>query len=137
MTSASLVRLAKQGDVEAEDSYEDTLSYESAIYLDDCRQELWDAVQRDFAEGNIGVRYLFDYSQERRANTCVADLIFEFSENRTEESNGRSERSTYTDNWEISVTLTPQAKYTLAVLDRTGLWEQGYVLRTQAGTVVR
>ena len=137
LTSASLVRLEKQGDVEAEDSYEDTLSYESAIYLDDCRQELWDAVQRDFAEGNIGVRYLFDYSQERRANTCVADLIFEFSENRTEESNGRSERSTYTDNWEISVTLTPQAKYTLAVLDRTGLWEQGYVLRTQAGTVVR
>ena len=66
LTSASLVRLAKQGDVEAEDSYEDTLSYESAIYLDDCRQELWDAVQRDFAEGNIGVRYLFDYSQERR-----------------------------------------------------------------------
>ena len=59
-------------------------AYSDTLYLDDYRQELWDAVQRDFAVGNIGARYLFDNDRVRRENTYQTDLIFEASSDRSE-----------------------------------------------------
>ena len=107
--------------------------YSENLYLDDWRQELWEAVQKDFAEGNIGVRYLFDNSEERLRNTCYTDLIFEVTENRSEArspaDNPNEYYETVSSGNAIRITLTPQAKHTLAVLDSTGIWEEGYSLR--------
>lgn len=111
--------------------------YYDYLYLDDYRQALWDAVQQDFAEGNIGVRYLFDNSEERRSNTYRTDLIFEVTSNYSElKSPAGYEDETYEPAAEsramaaLHITLTPQARHTLAVLDQTGIWEEGYALRT-------
>ena len=107
--------------------------YGAYLYLDDYRQELWDAVQQDFAEGNIGVRYLFNNSEERLRNTCYTDLIFEVTENRSEARSPADNPNVYYETVSsgnaIRITLTPQAKHTLAVLDQTGIWEEGYSLR--------
>lgn len=107
--------------------------YSAYLYLDDYRQELWDAVQQDFAEGNIGVRYLFDNSEERLRNTCYTDLIFEVTENRSEARSPADNPNVYYETVSsgdaIRITLTPQAKHTLVVLDSTGIWEEGYSLR--------
>lgn len=107
-------------------------SYDGNLYLDDCRQELWDAVQQDFAEGNIGVRYLFEYSKERNENTYRTDLVFEVSRNQSvgavDAATGEVHYETRPSNSTLYITLTPQAHHTLAVLDKTGLWEEGYSL---------
>ncbi|RKI71828.1 hypothetical protein D7V91_00445 [bacterium 1xD42-67] len=108
----------------------------SYLYLDDYRQELWDAVQQDFDEGTIGVRYLFDRSEERQANTYRADLVFESFRNYSGTYSGPADapdsysetRSYYGS---LTITLTPQAKHTLAVLDEAGVWEKGYSLVPQ------
>lgn len=95
---------------------------------------LWQAVLRDFDEGNIGVRYLFDNSRERRANTYTADLCFLWA---VEEDSGLP-RIQYAQSagaragLELSrfcITLTPQAEHTLAVLEELGALE-GVTLRT-------
>ena len=109
--------------------------YNENLFLDDCRQELWDAVQKDFFEGNIGVRYLFD-SEERYANTYMTDLTFEVSMNYSEVTgpavadNGGIyyEFETRPSNRYLTVTLAPQARHTLAVLEETGIFEEGYAL---------
>lgn len=110
--------------------------YGAYLYLDDYRQELWDAVQQDFAEGNIGVRYLFNNSEERLRNTCYTDLIFEVTSNYSEvrspagyEDESYVSASSPRSGAALRITLTPQAKHTLAVLDSTGIWEEGYSLR--------
>lgn len=107
--------------------------YSAYLYLDDYRQELWDAVQQDFAEGNIGVRYLFNNSEERLRNTCYTDLIFEVTENRSEARSPADNPNVYYETASsgnaLRITLTPQARHTLAVLDQTGIWEAGYSLR--------
>ena len=94
------------------------------FYVDDFAKELWEAVQQDFAQGNLGERYLFDSDPERQQNTYYTDLEFVSEEivtsNESAPAAARGRR--------LSITLTPQAKHTLAVLDRTGLWEQGYAL---------
>lgn len=100
-------------------------------YLDDYRQELWDAVRQDFAEGNIGVRYLFDNDGERMKNTYVTDLVFESAANRSEVYGPAANGEIYSERYStgsLNVTLTPQASHTLAVLDKTGIWEEGYAL---------
>ena len=106
--------------------------YSDNLYLDDYRQELWDAVQTDFDEGTIGVRYLFNMDTERRENTYQTDLIFEMSYDRSETAgpaaNGRAYYETSPSNNCLYVTLTPQARHTLAVLEQTGIFEEGYSL---------
>ena len=106
--------------------------YSDNLYLDDYRQELWDAVQADFDEGTIGVRYLFNMDTERRENTYQTDLIFEMSYDRSETAgpaaSGRVYYETAPSNNYLYVTLTPQARHTLAVLEQTGIFEEGYSL---------
>lgn len=119
LTSAHLSRVDLNGELCSEN-----------LYLDDYRQELWDAVQKDFAEGNIGARYLFD-NQARKANTYMSDLIFESSWNSNiyhTDANGEVYYETHPSNSYLYVTLTPQARHTLAVLEEAGIFEEGYSL---------
>ena len=120
------------------------------VYVDDYAQALWDAVQADFAEGTIGVRYLFDLDEERSANTYYTDLTFGVSvyQNPDESySDGAHYAELYATaeyyaetrpaetrprDYILTVTLTPQARHTLAVLEKTGVYEQGYSLAPRA-----
>lgn len=112
--------------------YLDGRAYSETLYLDDYRQELWDAVQRDFAVGNIGARYLFDNDRVRRENTYQTDLIFEVSGDRGEAagpaSNGEVYYETRSSNRYLAITLSPNARNTLAVLEKAGIFEEGYSL---------
>ena len=121
LTSAYLNRVYLNGE-----------SYSEDLYLDDYRQELWDAVQKDFAEGNIGVRYLFDNDRVRRENTYTTDLIFEATVNYSEVKGPAFDDEIYYEtrpsNNYLHVTLSPQARHTLAVLEKAGIFEEGYSL---------
>ena len=95
--------------------------------------EIWEAVQADFAAGNLGVRYLFD-DEVRRTQTYYTDLRLRFL--LPEEDNGEyedlyyekyvmkepvptpTEESAYTWNWSMTVTLTPMAERTIAALEK-------------------
>ena len=103
------------------------------VYVDDYAQELWDAVQADFAEGTIGVRYLFDMDEERSANTYYTDLVFNVSAYRKPDGEGSVQVSPngYDRDYTLTITLTPQARHTLAALKKTGIYEQGYSLATR------
>lgn len=101
------------------------------VYVDDYAQELWDAVQADFAEGTIGVRYLFDQDGDRLKNTCRTDLTFSLSAFQRPDTEGYSARfgpGSYDIDETLTITLTPNARHTLAALDQTGIWEEGYSL---------
>lgn len=95
---------------------------------------LWQAVLRDFDEGNLGVRYLFDNSLERRANTYTADLCFlwavekESGLPRTQYAQSAGARAGL-DLSRFCITLTPRAEHTLAVLEELGALD-GVTLRT-------
>ena len=121
LTSAYLDRAYLEGEL-----------YSENLYLDDYRQELWEAVQKDFAAGNIGVRYLFDNDRVRRENTYMTDLIFEAVLNSNEVKGPASDGEVYYEtrlsNNYLYVTLTPQARHTLAVLEKAGIFEEGYAL---------
>jgi len=83
-------------------------------------QPLWEAVRADFDAGTIGVRYLFD-DEERRANTYQTDLIFEFSDPIPEDF-GTEEEGAYSYRvYSLTITLTPNASRTLAVLEEAGI----------------
>ena len=89
-------------------------------------------MQRDFAVGNIGARYLFDNDRVRRENTYQTDLIFEVSGDRGEAagpaSNGEVYYETRSSNRYLAITLSPNARNTLAVLEKAGIFEEGYSL---------
>jgi ABC-2 type transport system permease protein len=97
-------------------------------------QEIWEAVQADFAAGNLGRRYLFD-DEVRRSQTYMTDLKLRFmlpdrqydeysEEVYYERYVGTSvEPATiadekYTWNWSMTITLTPKAERTLAALEK-------------------
>ncbi|MGE4275893.1 MAG: hypothetical protein AB7E30_01800 [Lawsonibacter sp.] len=94
------------------------------LYLDGLEEPLWQAVRLDFEAGNIGVRYLFD-DEERLKNTYRTDLCFtwEIPVN----SKGAKPGETY--NASITITLTPQASHTLAVLEESGALGETYVIQ--------
>ncbi len=100
------------------------------LYLDDYARELWDAVQADFAEGTIGVRYLFNQTEDRLKNTCHTDLTFSLTAYQIPDGAGSAEISPigYDVDETVTVTLTPNAKHTLAALEETGIFEEGYSL---------
>ena len=104
--------------------YGDT-SYTS-FYVDDYAQELWDAVRADFAEGTIGLRYPFYLSQEMAENTYETSLVFGATDNQTAARPGADVAAAA--NRQLEIYLTPHAKRTLAVLDKTGVWDAGYSL---------
>ena len=90
------------------------------LSLTDYRQQLWQAVKADFEAGNIGKRYLFD-DEERNQNTYITDLCFPWA---TMSKDGKQ-----TNSFNFTITLTPQAANTLAVLESTGLLTENYQLR--------
>ncbi len=100
------------------------------IYVDDYAQELWDAVQQDFAEGTIGVRYLFDQGSDRLKGTYRTDLTFSLTAYQKPGGSGSVQVGSngYNIDRSLTVTLTPQARHTLAVLNQTGIREEGYEL---------
>ena len=100
------------------------------IYVDDYAQELWDAVLADFDEGTIGVRYLFDMDAERKKNTYRADLTFSLTLYQRPDGSGSAQVGPGNQDIDrtLTITLTPNARHTLAVLEKTGIWEEGYSL---------
>ena len=86
---------------------------------------LWKAVRADFDEGTIGVRYLFE-DEERMENTCRTDLTFSFE--MTSRESG-SEVSTSTYYRDLTITLTPNARRTLAWLEEYSGLGESYELR--------
>ena len=91
------------------------------LSLTDYRQQLWQAVKADFQAGNIGKRYLFD-DEDRNQNTYITDLCFPWA---MLDKNGRQTSGS----GNLTITLTPQATNTLAVLESTGLLTENYQLR--------
>ena len=75
-------------------------------------EDLWQAVRKDFDEGTIGVRYLFD-DNERRANTYVTDLCFvlETPESEWEWKNHVAASSSVAISEYFSITMTPNAEH--------------------------
>ena len=110
--------------------YLDGEYFDDYLYLDDYRQELWDAVQQDFAEGAIGVRCLFEQGSERMEGTYRTNLCFSVTVYQKTGGSGTSRVSPagYDVDRTLCISLTPQAKHTLAVLDQTGIFEEGYSL---------
>ena len=91
------------------------------LSMDDYGQQLWQAVKADFDAGNIGKRYLFD-DEERSENTYATDLYFLWGR-----LNKYGEQEDFYRS--VTVTLTPQAANTLAVLESTGLLGNDYQLQ--------
>ena len=80
---------------------------------------LWQAVQKDFAEGTIGVRYLLE-GKEYLQNTYATDLTLSMASQ-------SSSSSPY-----FSIILTPTAKNTLAWLEEKNILGDTYRFMTHA-----
>lgn len=93
--------------------YNQSSGYVGTLYLDGSAQALWEAVRQDFDAGTIGVRYLFNDS-ERQENTYVTDLCFSWEQTDLD-------GTVYTQG--LTITLTPGAGHTLAVLESMGALE--------------
>ena len=98
----------------------------TSVYVNDFIQELWDAVQQDFDEGTIGLRFPFHENQKMVESLYQTSLIFGATDNAVVGRPGME--MTKPANYELEIYLTTNAKHTLAVLDKTGLWEEGYAL---------
>lgn len=100
--------------------------YQDPYYLEDATpqqlEQLWQAVQDDFAAGTIGVRYPIP-TQARWDNTYQSDLCFSFE---LPYNDPQHADSTYSSN--LTVTLTPNAKNTLAWLEQYGGLNTRYAL---------
>lgn len=101
-----------------------TRQYET-VYIDDSTEKLWQAMKQDFAEGTIGVRYLFDNSVERMENTCATDLYFDYE---APPKPGDVGISSYGSSF--SITLTPQASHTLALLHELKVLDETHLALT-------
>ena len=114
----------------------DNLIYASgrfdSVEMQEGAEEIWEAVQHDFAAGNLGVRHLFD-NDVRYAQTYKTDLSLRFlmPKSKADEEGLYYERvvvdreyasstvaSDYYWNWSMTVTLTPKAERTMAALER-------------------
>lgn len=88
------------------------------------------AVLSDLEAGNLGTRYLFADSEERNANTCLADLTLTYDIQR-EDAGG-----TYTYTTDVTITLTPDATDTILALKEAGFFSTGLRLTDNNGHVV-
>ncbi len=104
--------------------YNQKQSYFDTVYIDGYTQALWDAVRQDFDDGLIGVRYLFD-DQEREENTYRTDLRFYWALPGSDSGYPPSSEAVSDS---VTVTLTPQARRTLAVLKESGALGDTYSL---------
>ena len=119
---------AEDGDGNAEPQYRDP------YYLEDATpqqlEQLWQAVQADFAAGTIGVRYPIP-TQARWDNTYQSDLCFSFE---LPWNDPQHADSTYSSS--LTVTLTPNAQNTLAWLEQyTGLNTQYFLIPHSSSSV--
>ncbi len=95
---------------------------------------IYDAVMADFAQGNLGRRYLFDLDEERQLNTCTADLSIYWNvpyQSRDTRPGTPMEVATsyYNATHGKSITLTPQAENTIRVLTQLGILDEDTTLR--------
>lgn len=98
----------------------------TSVYIEGHLQELWEAVRADFDEGTIGLRFPVYMSPEMMEQTYQTSLIFGATDEKVASRPGAEVRKSA--NYELEIYLTPNARHTLAVLDKTGLWEEGYSL---------
>ena len=91
---------------------------------------LWQAVRADFADGTIGVRYLFD-DQARLDHTYQTDLVFCFEMPKASAGKPASGTSV-----EFYITLTPEASRTLDWLERMGALGSQYALIPHDGSAL-
>ena len=100
-----------------------TGSYASTGALDSVTsRRLWEAVQQDFDEGTIGIRYLF--SEEASANQYQARIYFYWrdpSEDLPAHERAAAAADPYYKAHQINLLLTRQASHTLAVLEESGV----------------
>ena len=100
-----------------------TGSYASTGALDSVTsRRLWEAVQQDFDEGTIGIRYLF--SEEASANQYEARIYFYWrdpSEDLPAHERAAAAADPYYKAHQINLLLTRQASHTLAVLEESGV----------------
>ena len=100
-----------------------TGSYASTGALDSVTsRRLWEAVQQDFDEGTIGIRYLF--SEEASANQYEARIYFYWrdpSEDLPAHERAAAAADPYYKTHQINLLLTRQASHTLAVLEESGV----------------
>lgn len=106
-------------------------------YLSGDLDTLWKAVLQDFEEDTIGVRYLFDDSQERWDNTSPADLTLNWIKDREVPLQAEMSSGSYTVSeddkyvyYSLTITLTPNAKHTLQWLEENADIQFGDELRT-------
>ena len=119
--------------------------YENVAVSKDAYGKVFEAVMADFAEGNIGRRYLMN-DQERVDNCFVNDLTFVFYApvKETEQIPGvevypADIKPTYATqdgepylNYKITLTLQTTSRHTLAALEEIGVLEKPVHLLTQA-----
>ena len=82
---------------------------------------IWKAVRQDFDEGTMGVRYLFE-DKERWENTYRTDLNFRVALP-VESKHGDNLLYTY-----VCITLTPNARHTLALLEEYDVFGEDYAI---------
>ncbi len=123
--------------------------YEDVIISEDACEKVFDAVMADFAEGNIGRRYLMD-DEERMNNCFVNDLEIVFYRGKSVEKTD-AEGAVYETTVEvprptdmsastepdiiterITVTLQTTSKHTIAALAEIGVLEKPVNLLTRA-----
>jgi hypothetical protein len=99
-------------------------------------EQLWLAVQRDFEEGTLGVRYLFD-DEARYANTYYTDLrlYFELPQQARDPHIIHPTAEAYSApadavgvSTSVDITLTPNARNTLNWLNSSGVLGNQYQL---------
>ena len=97
-----------------------TGSYASTGALDSVTsRRLWEAVQQDFDEGTIGIRYLF--SEEASANQYEARIYFYWRDPSEDLPAHERAADPYYKTHQINLLLTRQASHTLAVLEESGV----------------
>ena len=95
-------------------------------------QTVWEAVQRDFAEGNLGRRSITGVNPEHELDT---DFTLEIRrENKQLGALAGGSAESYTS---LRVALTTEAAHTLDALRQVGVLNETQVLRTYDGQVVQ
>ncbi len=97
-------------------------------------RKVYDAVLLDVEEGNLGRRYLFDLEEDRQLNTCTTDLYLYWEDEHPSGHYAQNPAYAETSSFyhytkSVSITLTPNAKNTIAVLTELGILDEDTTLR--------
>ncbi|MCD7946977.1 MAG: hypothetical protein LUG13_01595 [Oscillospiraceae bacterium] len=91
------------------------------------RTQLYDAILADFAEGTLGVRYLFDEDPERLTHTCANDITLVYSVPATTPNASGQQDSSYV---QFTITMTPDAAHTISAMKDLGMLSDTNILIT-------